>query len=75
MQAGLIYGICHEEGDSQKIQVKLRAQNGKFKTLMVDIDTAYINREFGKTFAKFVYSKPVLTEKNFIKYLKIRQYA
>ena len=45
------------------MQVKLRALNGKVKTLIVDVDTAYVNFEFGKTFAKFVYNKLALIEK------------
>ena len=61
-QPGLVHGICHEEGDSWKVQVKARAQNGKVKTLTVDVDTAYVNCKFGKTFAKFVYNKPALIE-------------
>ena len=47
-QPGLIHGICYVEGDSWKIQVKAKAPNGKVKTSTVDVDTAYVNCEFGK---------------------------
>ena len=76
MQPGLLHDIYHEEGNSCKIQVKLRALNGKVKILTVDVDTASTNHEFGKTFAKFLYNKPVLIEKKFHKVSQeIRQYV
>ena len=64
-QPGLIHGICHVDGDRWKIQVKSRALNGSVKSSTIDVDTAYVNQEFGKAYAQFVYKKPALIGKKF----------
>ena len=74
-QLSLVHGICQEEGESWKIYVMSRAQNAKVKLSTVAVDTAYMNLEFGKTFAKLVYNKLVLVLKKFTKYIKIQQYT